>query len=400
MKLSLFLRWVQLVPLLAAASASAQPNATPGAVVDDPYLWLEPFDSAPVMEWVRAENAKTLAVMTQDPRFESLHEQALAIVQNRDRLPMPQQIGGMVYNFWRDAQHVRGIWRVTTQVDYDAGGTPAWTTVLDLDQLSIDENANWIWKGADCESRAQRRCLLLLSDGGEDAVSAREFDLTTRRFVTGGFALPKGKQRTAWLDADTLLVAREWNPGELTTSSYPYIVKRVRRGQPLSAAAEVFRGRKDDGGYGVTPQVLLDAQGRRAALIVRPLSTFEFEHYLVTAAGPRRLAMPRKTDVAALFDGQLIVRLRESAFLGRYLTAAAKSRTGVLTLTPRVACAPSSDWSASRLRDITTVSPMTLPTTEPPNSDTNTPFQPSSAPTSASNIPSPRPSPSRLRIRK
>ena len=312
MKLSLFLRWVQLVPLLAAASASAQPNATPGAVVDDPYLWLEPFDSAPVMEWVRAENAKTLAVMTQDPRFESLHEQALAIVQNRDRLPMPQQIGGMVYNFWRDAQHVRGIWRVTTQVDYDAGGTPAWTTVLDLDQLSIDEKANWIWKGADCESRAQRRCLLLLSDGGEDAVSAREFDLTTRRFVTGGFALPKGKQRTAWLDADTLLVAREWNPGELTTSSYPYIVKRVRRGQPLSAAIEVFRGRKDDGGYGVTPRVLLDAQGRRAALIVRPLSTFEFEHYLVTAAGPRRLAMPRKADVAALFDGQLIVRLRES----------------------------------------------------------------------------------------
>ena len=163
-----------------------------------------------------------------------------------------------------------GVWRTTTQADYDAGGTPAWTTVLDLDRLSADENANWIWKGADCEPRAQRRCLLLLSDGGEDAVSAREFDLTTRRFVAGGFGLPKGKQRTAWLGADTLLVAREWNPGELTTSSYPYVVKTLRRGQPLSAATEVFRGSKDDVGYGVTPQVFLDAKGRRAALIVRP----------------------------------------------------------------------------------------------------------------------------------
>jgi len=308
---SLSFRSFLLVLSLAAASASAQTSATPNAVVDDPYLWLEPFDSAAVMEWVRAENAKTLAVMTKDPRFDALHEQALAIVQNRDRIPQPQQIDGKVYNFWRDGQHVRGIWRMTTQVDYDGGGTPDWTTVLDLDRLSAEENANWIWKGVDCESHAQRRCLLLLSDGGEDAVSAREFDLTTRRFVTGGFALPKGKQRTAWLDADTLLVAREWNPGEVTTSSYPYIVKRLRRGQPLSAATEVFRGGKDDGGYGVTPQVLVDAQGRRAALIVRPLSTFELEHYLVTAEGPSRLAMPPKADVATLFEGQLIVRLRE-----------------------------------------------------------------------------------------
>jgi len=311
MTLSFFVRWMPLVLLGAAASVFAQ-AAQDAPTAQDPYLWLEPFDTPPVMEWVRAENAKTLAVLSKDPRFDTLHEQALAIVQNRDRIPMPQQLGGRVYNFWRDAQHVRGIWRTATQADYDAGGTPAWQTVLDLDQLAADEKANWVWKGADCEPRLQRRCLLLLSDGGEDAVTAREFDLGTGRFVSGGFVLPKGKQRVAWLDADNLLVAREWSPGELTISSYAYVVKRLRRGQPLSAAVEVFRGNKDDGGYGVTPQVLLDAKGRRAALIVRPVSTFEFEHHLITATGPRRLAMPGKADVAALFDGQLIVRLREA----------------------------------------------------------------------------------------
>ena len=310
MTLSSALRWLGLALSFATVSAWAQPSANAGERIDDPYRWLESFDSPQVMQWVHAENAKTLAVLTQDPRFDVLHDQALAIVQNRDRMPEPQQIGGRIYNFWRDAQHVRGVWRSTNKADYDAGGTLAWTTVLDLDRFSADESANWIWKGVECEPRVQRRCLLLLSDGGEDAVSAREFDLTTRRFVSGGFALPKGKQRTAWLDADTLLVAREWNPGELTTAGYPYVVKRLRRGQPLSAATEVFRGSKDDGGYGVTPQVLLDAKGRRAALIVRPVSTFEVEHYLVTAQGPRRLEMPRKADVEALFDGQLIVRLR------------------------------------------------------------------------------------------
>jgi prolyl oligopeptidase len=313
MSLSFMPRCLSLLLMTSAASLFAQaPIAADAPTVGDPYLWLEPFESPRANVWVQAENAKTLAVLTKDPRFDLLHEQALAIVQNRDRIPMPQVLGGKVYNFWRDAQHVRGVWRVATQADYDGGGTPAWQAVLDLDQLAADEKANWVWKGAVCEPRAQRRCLLLLSDGGEDAVTAREFDLSMRRFVSNGFVLPKGKQRLAWLDANALLVAREWNPGELTTSSYPYIVKRLRRGKPLSDAHEVFRGSKDDGGYGVTPQVLLDAKGHRAALIVRPLSTFEFEHHLITAAGPRRLAVPGKSDVASLFDGQLIVRLREA----------------------------------------------------------------------------------------
>lgn len=295
--------------LTAAASAFAQ---APAAPADDPYLWLEPFESPRVNEWVKAENAKTLDVLTKDPRFETLHQQALAVVQNRARIPMPEQIGGAVYNFWRDEQHVRGVWRKTTPREHDAGGQPAWQTVLDLDALAASEKANWVWAGAVCEPRRERRCLLRLSEGGEDAVTLREFDLATQRFVDGGFVLPKGKQRVAWLDADTLLVAREWNPGELTVSSYPFIVKQLRRGQRLEDAAELFRGTREDGGYGVSPQVLTDARSRRAALIVRPLSTFEFEQHLLTPRGLRPLALPRKAEVRALYDGQLIVHLGQA----------------------------------------------------------------------------------------
>jgi len=299
-----------LFALCSAALAFAPTAATAAPqAADDPYLWLEPFDTPVVMDWVRAENAKTLAVLTADPRFEPLHQKALAIAQNRDRILMPQQLNGRVYNFWRDAEHVRGIWRSTTQADYDAGGVPNWKTVLDLDKLAQEEKANWVWDGADCEPRAQQRCLLKLSDGGEDAVTIREFDLATGRFVAGGFVLPKGKQGAAWLDAKTLLVSREWTPGELTTSSYPYVVKRLQRGQPLDRAVEVFRGNKTD--VGASPKVLRDAQGRQAAIVVREVTTFESEQHLITSSGLRPLAMPPKASVAALFDGQLIIDLHE-----------------------------------------------------------------------------------------
>ena len=126
-----------------------------------------------------------------------------------------------------------------------------------------------------------------------------------------GFTLPRAKQRTAWENPDSLLVSREWSPGELTTSGYPFVVKRLERGQPLSSAVEVFRGSASDGGYGVTPLVLHDGAGDNATLIERPLSTFEAEYYLVTASGPRRLGLPLKSQPAGLVAGRLLFILQE-----------------------------------------------------------------------------------------
>ena len=46
---------------------------------NEPGLWLEDVDSERAMSWVRAENAKTVAVLESDPRYHTLYEQALAI---------------------------------------------------------------------------------------------------------------------------------------------------------------------------------------------------------------------------------------------------------------------------------------------------------------------------------
>jgi len=276
---------------------------------NDPYLWLEQVDSPRAMAWVHAENDKTLAVLTQDAHYAGFYSNALAIAEAKDRIPAPSMLGGAIYNFWQDAEHVRGIWRRTTMDSYQTT-TPEWTTVLDLDELSEKEHANWFWKGADSDEPAERRCMVSLSDGGEDAVTMREFDLKSG-FVADGFNLSRAKQRIAWEDENTLLVARAVDSNELTASGYPYIIRRLARGQDITNAPVVFRGDANDGGYGVTPAALWDGAGNHAIIVVRPLNTFEADYYLLTGGNFENLALPHKSEIQALVNGKLIVSIAE-----------------------------------------------------------------------------------------
>ncbi len=293
-----------------AASVSTPPVVPGGsgtsAADADPFLWLEELNGARALEWVKGENAKTLAVLQKDPHFAGFYADALKIGEAEDRIPYPQIVNGRVYNFWRDSTHVRGIWRTTTLADYGKA-KPSWVTLIDLDALARSEGKNWIWQDADCASPSGSRCLISLSEGGEDASTVREFDLLRKRFVPGGFSLPRGKQSAAWSGDDALLVAREWAPRELTASGYPYVVKHLERGQPLARASEVFRGTKGD--VGVEAGSLRDGHGHRANYIVRLVSFFETEKLLVTASGPRKLALPLKSNLSALVGGRLVIHL-------------------------------------------------------------------------------------------
>jgi prolyl oligopeptidase len=293
-----------LIPV--AQPADAAPAMTQSS--DDPYIWLEDVSGPRSLAWVEAENKRSLAVLEGDPRYATLHAEALALAQAKDRIPNPEFLNGDVYNFWQDAEHVRGLWRRTTSEDY-ANPAPDWTTVLDLDQLGKAERANWVYKGHNCALPQERLCLIALSDGGEDATTLREFDLETDRFVDGGFSLSRSKQSADWLDSDTILVSRDWGPGSLTTSGYPFVVKVLHRGQALSQAQMVFHGDASD--VGVDPRVLVDTQGHRAALIVRAISFFETETYLLGDHGVDLLALPKKSSVDDLVGGRLIVSLKQ-----------------------------------------------------------------------------------------
>jgi len=298
-------------PLLIAALAAlafpvfAQTLEKSPAVTSpaDPYLWLEDVHGEKALAWVEQQNARSLPVLKGDPRYAALHEEALKIVNATDRIPTPSLIGTTVYNFWQDATNVRGLWRRTTPASY-ATPSPAWETVLDLDQLAKAEGKNWIWHGANCPPPNYRRCLVSLSDGGEDADTVREFDLPTKAFVAGGFALPTSKQTADWLDDDTLIVSRDWGPGTMTASSYPFIVKTLRRGERLDQATEVFRGKPDD--VGVSPVVLHDGDGRKVALIVRNVDFFHQETWWLSPKALVKLDLPAKVNLQGLLDGRLI----------------------------------------------------------------------------------------------
>ncbi|PWU17038.1 MAG: S9 family peptidase [Verrucomicrobia bacterium] len=304
---------LRFLPLLAAIALPAiAPAQTAPQTPDpaDPYIWLEEFRSPKAMEWVERHNQVTTNRLQADSRYARNYSEALEIAGAKDRIPEPEFIRGEIYNFWQDPEHLRGFWRKTTLTDY-ACSEPHWKTVLDIDGLNKAEHKSWVFKGAHLLKPDETRCLIMLSDGGEDAIIAREFDLEKDKFIDGGFTLPRGKHRIAWEDKNTLLIATEWAPGDLTTSGYPFIVKRLKRGQPLSAAIEVFRGTKDDGGYGVDPAVIHDGQGRSLALIERPLDTFRSEHYVLTKRGTERLAIPAKARVVDLVNARVIFRLDE-----------------------------------------------------------------------------------------
>ena len=294
---------------MAQTAPSAPAFATSEAT--DPYVWLEEVEGERAMEWVKSHNAHSLGVLQGDPRYETLHQQALEIVQSRDRIPAPGFThDGHIDNFWQDAQHVRGVWRRTTLDSYKTA-EPRWETVLDIDALAEAESANWVYKGSTCLAPEERYCLISLSNGGKDAVTLREFDSVTRSFVEGGFVLPESKGGATWLNKDTLLISRDFGVGTLTNSGYPMIVKRMMRGQSLDQADVLFMGEPTD--VSVSGYTLRDADGvLKATLINRSIDFYSSETYRVTDDGAVvKLALPAKSDITGLVAGKLVVSLKQ-----------------------------------------------------------------------------------------
>lgn len=227
--------WAVLAPAMAQTAAA----------VPDPYLWLEEVDGARAMAWVKERNAQTQALIEASPGFIERRDKLLDVLNNREEIPAITRMGGYVYNLWKDGQNTRGLWRRTTLEQYRKADVH-WETLLDLDALGKTEGESWVWSGATCLPPRYQRCLLSLSRGGADAVVVREFDLSTRQFVTDGFQLPQAKTHVSWKDRDTVWVTTDFGPGSLTHSGYARLVKEWKRGTPLREAREQFAGRESD----------------------------------------------------------------------------------------------------------------------------------------------------------
>ncbi len=293
------------------------PQPTSLADTTDPYLWLEDVQGDKALAWARERNAESQAVLQTVPVFQGNRDTILAVLNNRDQIPAVSRKGDFFYNFWRDAQNPRGLWRRTSLAEYRKPA-PAWDVLLNLDTLAKSESENWVWSGAVCLWPSYNRCLLSLSRGGADARVVREFDVATRSFVPGGFALPEAKSSVDWLDANTVFVATNFGPGSMTQSGYPRVVKLWSRGSALADARTVFECQPSD----VAAYVQVDpTPGFERIVLGRMLDFYRHERFLLRSNADLTKARPQgglpadallKLDVPA--DATVFTR-REWAFM-------------------------------------------------------------------------------------
>ncbi len=293
--------------LLAVAALSVTTAAFAQAA--DPYLWLEEIEGAKPLETVKTWNAATQATLEKIPGFEARRQRALELLNDPNNIAMPDDVmGDLVANHWVDANHKRGLWRVSPLNAYLAG-KPEWRTLIDVDALGKAEGKSWVWHGADCLPPADQRCLVSLSPGGSDADVVREFDLAAGQFVAGGFEIPEGKNNATWVDQDTLLVARVEGEGTATRSGYPRIVKEWKRGTPWSAATVVAQATEVD--IGISPFAVMDGDTRRVA-ISRNVGFYESRVSMRAPDGHWvDLPIPQTAEFQAVVFGQAIYTLVE-----------------------------------------------------------------------------------------
>jgi prolyl oligopeptidase len=278
------------------------PRPTIDAPDDDPHLWLEAIDDEAPLAWVEKQNAITLARFG-DPQFVIDRETLAAIFDRPDNIPRVIRRGGLLYNFWRDEHHPRGLWRRTTMDDFRKDA-PSWELLIDLDALAMSESEDWVWQGASTLPPLHDRAMLRLSRGGSDACVLREFDLVHKCFVEDGFCLSEAKGGVDWLDADTLLVSSAYGGESVQTrSGYPRTVRLWRRGTDPSQAPVLFEVGRDSVSASAVPD---RTAGTERIWFVDRTSFFESDNWIGDRNGGRtKLDLP--SDAWIGWDGDWFV---------------------------------------------------------------------------------------------
>ncbi|PQO34138.1 S9 family peptidase [Bremerella cremea] len=272
--------------LVMAQSAAETPS-------DDPNIWLEEVTGEKALDWVKEQNAESVAALTKTEDFQKLNDQILKILDSNERIPFVVKRGPYYYNFWQDGEHPRGLWRRTSPEEYKKEN-PEWDVIIDVDALAKEEGENWVWHGVSILRPEYKHAMVSLSRGGADADVKREFDMETRTFVKDGFELPEAKSRISWKNKDTLIVGTNFGEGSLTDSGYPRIVKEWKRGTPLSEAKTIFEGEETDVSVGGTYD---DTPGYEREFVSRNITFWTGKLYLVEDGKLTEIEKPDDAEV-------------------------------------------------------------------------------------------------------
>lgn len=300
-------------------SMSENTQATPAGIDHDPYAWLEEIDAQRSLDWVTAQNEHVTGSIGATYEFALKKSAIKEVLDSDDKIPLVSSVGGYLYNFWRDAEHPRGVWRRTTPESYGTDN-PQWETLLDIDALSTQEDVPWVFHGSEILRPTYDRAIVSLSRGGSDADEDREFDLTTKAFISpedGGFFRPESKGGMSWITRDEVYVFTDFGHDEhgkptLTSSGYPRIVKQLSRRQQLSEARTVYAGTEEDmyirAFHSHTP-------GWERDFVARSLAFYRSELYLREGDNLTLIDVPLSAEVGVRQEW-LLIETRDEWTLG------------------------------------------------------------------------------------
>ena len=234
-----------------------------------------------------------------------MHGEILSSLDTKDRIPLGEVHHGFVYNFWQDADHVRGLWRRIAVAEYEHGSRMG--RAADV-EMRCDTHKDWVFQGANCTPDEElprrpvarrRRCFGVL-----------EYD-PAPSFPKNGFRW-RSRSRTRAYSTRNGAVRHGFRAGTMTESSYPRIVKLWRRGTPsrprlcLKARSTTWPRRRG------VPRAL-----RRRPLIGRGLTFFTSEFISCSRRQDAETAPAAWRQVARRHGRQLLFTSRDAWTKGR-----------------------------------------------------------------------------------
>jgi len=244
--------------------------------------------------------------LSKEKDYQSIYDKSLEIFNSTDKIATPSIQGKYVYNFWRDKDHVRGIWRRCLLENY-TNGKYDWETLIDIDEMSKKDNIKWVFKGASGLYPNYTKFLIQLSKGGGDAVVIKEFDADKKQFIENGFFIDEAKGSAGYVDDNTLIVSTNFGEGTVTTSGYPNQVKLWKRGTLLKDAQLIFEGQSSDvRSFGT---VLRDENNSYIS-ITRSPSFFSTQKMIWIDNKIVTLDIPEDSDLSGILKNQLMVQLK------------------------------------------------------------------------------------------
>ena len=286
----------------------------------DPFLWLEAPKDPAALKWASEQTEQTKKELSSLPEYPVVSGELKRSLSSAPHTPAIFFEGNHLLRFTKDVAHPYGLLEIA---DRGTAGlfAGAWRAVLDVGALRASEKKPYELQyfdfGTRCAPPDYDRCPFGLSLEGSDEGELREFRLSTGKFVEDGFRAPPGRNRFAWLDANTVLISSSTLHDSLTAAGFSDAVHLWRRGASLSAAPVVWHGEPTDQLINVYS---VDAANSRQGVIERVVDFSHFRSYIVAPGqAARAVELPfAVTWLLGTTERHIIFETTQSAVIGLF----------------------------------------------------------------------------------